>query len=77
MMAWQMTIHANAVFQYLMTDNESWMAYDYTPSRIWMMAQNDVDPIARPTNHPRKPKMTVFLGVKDIDFINILLEKPN
>jgi hypothetical protein len=74
-MAQQLAIHANAGFPHQLTGNKSWMACDYTPSRIWAMARSDVDPIARLINHPRKTLMTVFFGVNGIALINILLEK--
>jgi hypothetical protein len=48
-MAQQLVMHANAGFQYPLTGDESWMAYDYTPSRMWTMARSEVDSIARPT----------------------------
>jgi hypothetical protein len=58
----QRAIHANAGFQHYLTSNESWMAYNDTPSRMCMMARSDVDPIARPISHPRKTMMTIFFG---------------
>jgi hypothetical protein len=42
---------------------------------MWTIARSDVDPIARPTSHPRKIMMTIFFGVKNITLIDILLGK--
>jgi hypothetical protein len=38
------------------------------------MAQNDIDPIARSTSHPRKTIITIFFSIKGIALIDILLE---
>jgi hypothetical protein len=74
-MTQQLAMHANAGFQHRLTGDESHMACNYTPSRMWTIAESDVDPIARPTSHPRKIMMTIFFGVNNITFIDILLEK--
>jgi hypothetical protein len=39
-MAQQLATHANAGFHHPLASDESWMASDYTASRIWMMALN-------------------------------------
>jgi hypothetical protein len=46
MMGQQMAVRANAGIQHEWTGDESWMASNYTPSRMWRMAWSDVDPIA-------------------------------
>jgi hypothetical protein len=54
MMAQQLTVYVKMEFQHLLTDNESWIAYDYTLSWIWTMMQSDIDPIPWRVNHPWK-----------------------
>jgi hypothetical protein len=74
-MAQQLAIYAKAEYQHLMTSDESWMAYDYTPSRVWTMSRSDVDTIARPISHSRKTMKTIFFGINGISLIDILLRK--
>jgi hypothetical protein len=74
-MAQQLAIYTNAGFQHSLTGDESWMAHDDTPSRMWTMARSDVDPITRTINYPRKIMMRVFFNVNDIVLIEILPEK--
>jgi hypothetical protein len=74
-MVQQLARHANARFQHPLISDESWTAYNYTPSRMWMMARSNVGPIARPANHPRKTIMTIFFGIHGIALIDILPEK--
>jgi hypothetical protein len=76
-MAQQLAIYTNAGFQHLLTGDESWMAHEDTPSRMWTMARSDVDPIARPISHLRKTMMRVFFNINGIALIEILPEKPN
>jgi hypothetical protein len=68
-------MHANAGFQHPLAGDESWMACNYTPSRIWTMVRNDVAPIARPISHFWKIMMMFLFGVNSIVFIGILLGK--
>jgi hypothetical protein len=74
-MAQQLAVYANTGFQHLLTGDESWMAHDDTPSRMWTMAWSDVDPIARAINYPRKTMMRVFFSFNGIALIDILPEK--
>jgi hypothetical protein len=55
----QLTIYANAGFQHLLTGNKLLTVYDDAPSRMRTMARNDVDLIARQTNHLRKTMTTI------------------
>jgi hypothetical protein len=74
-MVQQLAIKANVGFSHQPTCDESWMAYDDTPSRMWTRARSDVDPIARPTCHYQKTMMTILLGVKNIILVHILTGK--
>jgi hypothetical protein len=44
---------------------------------MWTMGRSDIDPNARPINHPRETIMKVFFSVTDIALVDILAEKPN
>jgi hypothetical protein len=68
----QLAIDANAGFQYLLTGDESWIACDSTPSRMWTMVRSEIDPIIRPINHLRKTMTIVFFGINSIALIDIL-----
>jgi hypothetical protein len=74
-MAQQLEMLANVIFQYQWTGDESLIAFDCTPSQKWTIAWSEVDLIAWLVSHPPKAMMTVFFSVNGIALIDILPEK--
>jgi hypothetical protein len=53
----QLEMRANVGFQYQWTGNESFIAFDCTPSRTWTIARSEIDLIAWLISHPGKAMM--------------------
>jgi hypothetical protein len=73
----QLAIDANAIFQYQLIGDGSWMAYSYTPSRMWRMARSAIDPIIGPIRCLRTTIMMIVFSLNSIALLDILPEKPN
>jgi hypothetical protein len=76
-MVQQLTIYVNAGFQHLLTGNKSLTVYDDAPSPMRTMARNDVNLIARLTNHPRKTMTKISSALTASPLLIFCRKKPN